>query len=82
MNKRRLSMMDPGSKGIIAKIDGSGAILRKLAAMGFIPGVSFEVLRRAPLGDPIAIRIKGYNLSLRNEEAFKVLVTSEEIMGN
>ena len=42
--------------------------------MGIIPGSELEVLRVAPLGDPVEIRIKGYNLSLRKEEAKQVYV--------
>jgi ferrous iron transport protein A len=53
---------------------GEGNLKRKLLDMGVLPGVVFKVVKLAPLGDPIEIKIKGYNLSLRKEEASQILV--------
>lgn len=48
---------------------GSGAYRRKLLAMGLTPGVALEVIRVAPLGDPVEIRVRGTSVSLRRDEA-------------
>lgn len=62
--------------GVPVKITGfkQDEITLKLMEMGFIPGEIVEITRIAPLGDPIAIRVAGYQISLRLNEAEKVLV--------
>lgn len=65
----RLSDLEPGSKGRIAFVHGHGPIRRRLMEMGVTSDADFEVIRVAPLGDPIEIRVRGYNLSLRKSEA-------------
>ncbi len=49
-------------------------IRQKLLAMGLIPGVTLEVVRAAPLGDPLQIRLRGYTLSLRKKECQQIKV--------
>ena len=71
---RPLSDLRPEEKGIVAKVGGRGAIRRRMLDMGVVVGSEVRVERVAPLGDPVAIRIKGYVLSLRKEEAAKVQV--------
>jgi len=65
---------DQGRVLALAKTDM--AYRRKLLAMGLTPGVLFEVTRMAPLGDPIEIRVRGYQLSLRKKEAAIIMVGS------
>ena len=74
MANRPLSEMGPKDKGTIVKVGGSGAIRRRLLDMGVVADSEVEVERVAPLGDPIAIKIKGYSLSLRKEEAANIQV--------
>lgn len=50
-------------------LEGAGAYRRKLLALGLTPGVELTVTRVAPLGDPVEIRVRGYALSLRRDEA-------------
>ena len=69
-----MSELDPQEKGTVVKVGGRGAIRRRILDMGVIVGSEVHVERVAPLGDPVAIRIKGYVLSLRKEEAAKVQV--------
>ena len=52
----------------------SGSAFLRLREMGLLPGTSFTLVRRAPLGDPIEIKIRGYNLTLRKTEADHVMV--------
>ncbi|MFZ5980366.1 MAG: FeoA family protein [Candidatus Zixiibacteriota bacterium] len=64
-----LSELTPGTKGRILKVGGRGIVKRRIVDMGMVPGVEIEVERYAPLGDPIEIKVKGYHLSLRKEDA-------------
>jgi Fe2+ transport system protein FeoA len=65
----------PGDIGrIIGFESGHRAYRRKLLAMGLTPGVEFEILRFAPLGDPVEIRVRGFDLSLRREEAHMIQI--------
>ena len=71
---KNLSELNPKDKGIIKKIEKSGSLKRKLLDMGVIPGSSIEIVKFAPLGDPVDVKIRGYHLSLRKEEASQILV--------
>ena len=65
-----LSTLKPGQQGKILKLDSSiGPIRRRLMDMGVIPGETVKVEKVAPMGDPIEITVKSYNLSLRKNEA-------------
>ena len=69
----RLSELKSGEKGTIISFQSSDLEL-KLMEMGCIPGEEVVVEQIAPLGDPISIRIAGYSLSLRKNEANQVIV--------
>ena len=69
-----LASLQPGQRGIIAAIEGSDAIVQRLLEMGLTEGEEVEVVALAPLGDPIEIRIRSYQLSLRKSEAARVLL--------
>ena len=69
-----LSELKPGEKGQIEKVAGGGAVKRRIADMGVTKGSLVEVVRVAPMGDPMEVRIKGYHLSLRKEEAADIAV--------
>ena len=64
-----LAMLKPGEKGTITDIGTIGPLRRRLMDMGVLVGVEVKVLKVAPLGDPIEVTVKGYNLSLRKKEA-------------
>ena len=66
--------MEPREKGIITRVGGNRGIRRRLIDMGVVAGAEVEVQRVAPLGDPVEIRIKGYDLALRREEAANIQV--------
>jgi ferrous iron transport protein A len=72
-----LAALKPGQRARILRIDGAGAISRRMADMGVVPGQLVELVRVAPLGDPIELRLMGYLLSLRREEARWVHVEAE-----
>jgi Fe2+ transport system protein FeoA len=64
----------PGEKASIVKISGKTHLKRKLLDMGVVAGSVIGMVRRAPLGDPIDIKIKGYHLSLRKSEARHITI--------
>ncbi|MFN2351352.1 MAG: DtxR family transcriptional regulator [Kiritimatiellia bacterium] len=74
----KLSELKPGEKGLIEKIAGGGAVKRRLADMGVTKRTLVEVVRLAPLGDPLDVKIKGYHLSLRRDEAADIYVNKME----
>jgi len=71
----KMKDMEIGEKGRISGYDSSaGSYRQKLLAMGLIRGSEFTITRKAPLGDPIEIKLSGFNLSLRKAEADAVEV--------
>ena len=64
-----LDQLNPGEKGTVTAILGSGTQHQRLREMGIMEGSPIEVIRLAPFGDPVEISIQGYNLSLRKREA-------------
>ena len=66
--------MKPGQKAKIVKIKGRGSTNKRIIDMGVEPGTMIEVERMAPLGDPVDVKVKGYHLSLRRDEATGITV--------
>ena len=71
--KTKLSQLEPGESGIIKEFTDLEMSV-KLMEMGCLPGEFIQVERVAPLGDPIAITISGYQLSLRKKEAATIIL--------
>ena len=69
-----LKDLSPGQRGKVAQIRGRGEVYARLLDMGVTPGSLVEMRRVAPLGDPIGIKVRGYYLSLRKQEAEKITV--------
>lgn len=70
-----LKTLATGDSGRIVGFDDAGSAYRKkLLAMGLTPGTEFTVTRFAPLGDPVEIKLRGFSLSLRKNEASVLLV--------
>ena len=66
----RFSNLQPGDTGnVVGFTEGSTSYRSKLLAMGLVPGVPFHVVRKAPLGDPVEIRVNDFHLCLRRKEA-------------
>ncbi|RKJ05854.1 ferrous iron transport protein A [bacterium D16-54] len=64
-----LKDLKPGQNGIVASISTTGSMKRRIMDMGITPGVEIRVVKVAPLGDPVEVNVRGYELSLRGEEA-------------
>ena len=67
-----------GESGTIVKVSGEGRVRRRLFDMGLTPGAEVFLRKKAPLGDPIEITLRGYELSLRKDEAVNVEVEVKE----
>ena len=70
-----LSQLEVGNKARIETVNGEGAVRRRLFDMGITPGAEVYLRKKAPLGDPIEIAIRGYELTLRKAEAAHVEIT-------
>ena len=65
----KLSELEAGASAIVRAYPRAGAAFLRLREMGVLPGTSVTLVRTAPLGDPIEIKVRGYNLTLRKSEA-------------
>ena len=70
----RLSSLEPGAEVQVVSVEGTSPISRRLKEMGVVPGVSVRIVKTAPFGDPLEVRLLGYNLALRRSEADLVSV--------
>ena len=71
---KTLKSLKPGESGTIIMLKGKGPIKRRLMDMGIVRGSEVVVEKIAPLGDPIEIKVKGYSLTLRKEDAENILL--------
>ena len=71
-----LDSLPVGTHARVIAINGSGAIARRLMEMGIVPGAPVCVIRTAPLGDPLEVRVRSYHLALRRAEARLITVTT------
>jgi len=77
-----LNQLGIGCKGCVVSVGGDQDLRRRLLEMGFCNGVEVSVIRRAPLGDPIEFRLRGFHLSLRSEQAQHVkIVPAKAVAG-
>jgi len=73
-----LADLRPGQAAEIVSIDCDRRMSRRLMEMGLLPGTEIRVVRVAPLGDPLELRLRDYSLSVRRSEASRIAVRSEE----
>ena len=74
---RSLYELGVGNEGIVTEIRSTGAMKRRLVDMGITPGVRIYVRKVAPLGDPIQIHLRGYELLVRGSEAKEIGIRTE-----
>ena len=74
---KRLTLKDT-QPGMTVRIDsvGESKLKQRLMTMGLIPGTRVEILNSAPFGDPIAIRLRSYNLAMRRDDAAQIEVSA------
>ena len=70
----KLSDLAPGGCGIIRRVLGESRFARRLMELGLVPGTRVELIRRAPMGDPIELLVRGTHFSIRDSEAARIYV--------
>lgn len=80
-NERVLSALAVGEGGVVSKVGGDGGLKKRILEMGLVPGTEIRVERKAPFNDPVSIWFRGYELSLRVDEADVVFVRPKGCAG-
>ncbi|RXJ60931.1 ferrous iron transport protein A [Candidatus Marinarcus aquaticus] len=75
---RTLASLEKGEKAKVNKLYAKGKLLQKLLDMGFVNNVEIEVIREAPLFDPMELKLHNYNLSIRKSEALLIEMDVKE----
>ena len=70
-----LTNLPVGIQAKVVAVNGNNAITRRLMEMGVVPGASVRVIKSAPFGDPLEIRVRGYHLAMRRSEADAIEVS-------
>jgi len=73
-----LDRLPVGASARVAAVGGSGPVARRLMEMGVVPGAPVRVVKFAPLGDPLEVRVRNYHLALRRSEAETITVMMNE----
>jgi ferrous iron transport protein A len=76
--RKTLDQLALGQHARVRAVSGHGPMSVRLLEMGFVPGVEVSLVKRAPLGDPLELRLRGYHVSLRRAEARRVEVTGAD----
>lgn len=74
-----LDQLPIGHEAVITRVGGEGALRCRLLDMGLIPKTAVRVEKIAPLGDPMELRVRGYSLSLRKEDAHNIGVEVKNV---
>ena len=77
MNVVTLAKMEVGETGVVDALQGHGNIQHRLVDMGVVKGSHITVVKKAPLGDPVEVKVKGCSLALRMNEAAMINVAVE-----
>lgn len=72
-----MRQMSDNQKGVVRKINTTGEMGRRIREMGLVPNTPIQIQGRAPLKDPVAVKVRDYTLTLRNNEADHILVQVE-----
>jgi len=70
-----LTNLPIGTKAKVLSVNGNNQITKRLMEMGVVPGVLVRVIKSAPFGDPLEIRVRGYHLAMRKSEANAIEVS-------
>lgn len=73
----KMRQMSDNQKGVVRKITTTGEMGRRIREMGIVPDTPIQIQGRAPLKDPVAVKVRDYTLTLRNNEADHILVQVE-----
>jgi Fe2+ transport system protein FeoA len=78
MKECSLNRLPPGARAVVRRVAGEARVRHRLLEMGLTTGAPVSMVRCAPLGDPVEVRVRGYHLSLRRHEAQSITVDSDE----
>lgn len=70
--------MPIGESAKVTAVNGNDQITRRLMEMGVVPGASVRMIKSAPFGDPLEVRVRGYHLAMRKSEADQIEVSDSE----
>ncbi len=73
-----LDSLSAGTPARVLAVRGEGAVARRLMEMGVVPGAPVRVIKAAPLGDPLEVRVRNYHLALRRSEARTITVVTSD----
>ena len=76
---RTIDDLTIGESGVISQVGGEGALRLRFLDMGLIPGTTVTMRKIAPMGDPIQIQVRGYELTIRREDARKIDLREERV---
>lgn len=76
---RTINDLTIGESGVISQVGGEGALRLRFLDMGLIPGTTVTLRKIAPMGDPIQIQVRGYELTIRREDARKIDLREEQV---
>ncbi len=76
---RTIDDLTIGESGVISQVGGEGALRLRFLDMGLIPGTTVTLRKIAPMGDPIQIQVRGYELTIRREDARKIDLREERV---
>jgi ferrous iron transport protein A len=74
-NVTTLNKLPIGSSARVVSVNGTGRVTQRLMEMGVIPGIRVQVIKTGPFGDPIEVRLRGYSLAMRRNEAEAIEVS-------
>ncbi|MGD2125180.1 MAG: FeoA family protein [Desulfobacteraceae bacterium] len=74
----KMRQMSDNQRGIIRRVSATGDMGRRIREMGLVPDATIQIQGRAPLKDPVAIKVKDFTLTLRNSEADYIMVEVED----
>lgn len=72
-----LARLAPGSRAVVRRLVGDPAMVRRLMELGLVPGTAVELVRCAPMGDPLELRVRGAHFSIRRSEAERIHVDAD-----
>lgn len=78
MSRIKMRQMQKNQSGTIVSVSAEGELGRRIRDMGMVPGTEIKIQGRAPLNDPVALRVLGFTLTLRNKEADFIEVEVED----
>ena len=71
-----LDVLPVGHSARVVSVNGTGRVTQRLMEMGVIPGIGVKVIKTGPFGDPIEVRLRGYSLAMRKNEAEAIEVSA------